>query len=52
MRRISERMETGSWFRVLVDLVVVVVGILLALQIYGPGWSDRAPQEPDRSPPS
>lgn len=38
-RRISERLSEHSWFGVFVDFVVVVVGILLALQL--DGWAER-----------
>lgn len=39
MLRISERIEARSWFWVLVDFVVVVAGILLALQL--DAWSQQ-----------
>jgi hypothetical protein len=39
VRRISRRLGEHSWFGVLIDLLVVVVGILVALQF--DGWAQR-----------
>lgn len=38
-RRFSERLKQHGWFGVGIDLVVVVVGILIALQL--DGWAER-----------
>lgn len=38
IRRISQRLREHAWFGVFVDIVVVVVGILLALQL--DGWAE------------
>lgn len=44
LRRLSERLRQHAWFAVAIDLTVVVVGILIALQL--DGWAER--READR----
>jgi hypothetical protein len=42
LRRIAGRLKHHAWFAVAVDLTVVVVGILIALQL--DGWAERREQ--------